>query len=179
MEHEGQTYRLFPAASNGKTVLTDARRWMIVLQGSEITMIRDFAENQQITFEDSGDAIVGAGETVEDPDSSERYLDSSFLSAVTEVSIVERSNGNPMDIAKNHNILRTAAFDSQSLRLITRCTSGKQERDCAWQSLINLVTSKSFKWTLFSSKAWAIYRSGDLVDAVEVKDYLDGDVDEI
>ena len=77
MEHEGQTYRLFPVASNGKTVLTDARRWMIVLQGSEITLIRDFAENQQITFEDSGDAIVGAGETVEDPDSSERYLDSS------------------------------------------------------------------------------------------------------
>ena len=42
MEHEGQTYRLFPVAWNGKTVLTDAKHWMIVLQNSEITMIRDF-----------------------------------------------------------------------------------------------------------------------------------------
>ena len=46
----------------GKTVLTDAERWMIVLQNSEITMIRDFQKNQQITFEDSVDPVVGAGE---------------------------------------------------------------------------------------------------------------------
>ena len=65
MEHEGQTYKLFPVAWNGKTVLTDAKRWMIVLQNSEITMIRDFAKNQQITFEHSVDTVIGTGETVE------------------------------------------------------------------------------------------------------------------
>ena len=32
---------------------------------------------------------------------------------------------------------------------------------------------------LLSKKTWAIYRSDDLVDAFEVKDYLDGDVDDI
>ena len=79
MEHEGQTYRLFPVAWNGKTVLTDAKRWMIVLQNSEITMIRDFQKNQQITFEDSVDPLVGAREMDGDSDSSRRYLDSSYL----------------------------------------------------------------------------------------------------
>ena len=32
---------------------------------------------------------------------------------------------------------------------------------------------------LLSNKTWVIYRSDDLVDAFEVKRYLDGDVDEI
>ena len=39
MEHEGESYRLFPVAWDGKTVLTDARRWMIVVQQSDILMI--------------------------------------------------------------------------------------------------------------------------------------------
>ena len=179
MEHEGQTYKLFPVAWNGETVLTDARRWMIVLQGSEITLIRDFGENQQITFEDSGDAILGAGETVGDPDSSKRYLDSSFLSAMTEVSIVERSIGNPMDIAKTTTFCAPPRFDSQSLRLITRCTSAGQERDLRMAEFDQSGNIKRLDINLFSSKAWAIYRSDELVDAVEVKRYLDGDVDEI
>ena len=54
MEHEGESYRLFPVAWDGKTVLTDARRWMIVLQNSEITIIRDFQKK-------SADYIRGLG----------------------------------------------------------------------------------------------------------------------
>ena len=36
-----------------------------------------------------------------------------------------------------------------------------------------------FWLNLLSNKIWAIYRTDDLVDALEVKRYLDGDVDEI
>ena len=37
----------------------------------------------------------------------------------------------------------------------------------------------SLRLNLLTNKTWAIYRSDDLVDAFEVKDYLDGDVDDI
>ena len=38
---------------------------------------------------------------------------------------------------------------------------------------------KLVRLNLFSNKTWSIYRSDDLVDAVEVRRYLDGDLDEI
>ena len=69
-------------------------------------------------------------------------------------------------------------FDSQALRLITRCSSGEQETDLRMAGLINLVTSRAANLNP-SNETWAIYRSDDLVDAFEVKRYLDGDVDEI
>lgn len=179
MEHEGQTYKLFPVAWNGETVLTDAKRWMIVLKGSEITMIRDFRKNQQITFEHSVDTVIGTGETGGSSDSSWRYLDSSDSGAWTEVSIVERSNGNPMDIAKTSTFCAPPRFDSQSLRLITRCFLGEQETDMRVAEFDQSGNILSLRLSLLTNKTWAIYRSDDLVDAFEVKDYLDGDVDDI
>ena len=179
MEHEGQTYRLFPVSWNDKTVLTDAKRWMIVLQNSKITIIRDLRKNQQITFEHSVDKAIGTGETVGDSDSSWRYFDSSDSGVWTEVSIVERSNGNPMDIAKTSTFCAPPRFDSQSLRLITRCFLGKQETDMRVAEFDQSGNILSLRLNLLTNKTWAIYRSGDLVDAFEVKDYLDGDVDDI
>lgn len=179
MEHGGETFRLFPVAWHGKTVLTDAKRWMIVLQNSKITMIRDLQKNQQITFEHSIDTVIGTGETGGNSDSSWRYLDSSDSGAWTEVSIVERSNGNPMDIAKTSTFCAPPRFDSQSLRLITRCFLGEQETDMRVAEFDQSGNISGLRLDLFSNKTWAIYRSDDLVDAFEVKDYLDGDVDEI
>ena len=179
MEHGGATYRLFPVAWHGKTVLTDAKRWMIVLQNSEITMIRDLRKNQQITFEHSVDTIIGTGKTGGSSDSSWRYLDSSDLGAWTEVSIVERSKGNPMDIAKTSIFCAPQRFDSQSLRLITRCFLGKQETDMRVAEFDQSGNILSLRLNLLTNKTWAIYRSDDLVDAFEVKDYLDGDVEDI
>ena len=179
MEHEGQTHRLFPVAWNGQTVLTDAKRWMIVLQNSEITMIRDFRKNQQITFEHSLDPVIGTGETVGGSDSSWRYFDSSDSGVWTEVSIVERSNGNPMDIANTSIFCAPPRFDSQSLRLITRCFLEEQETDLRVAEFDQSGNIFGLQLNLLSNKTWAIYRSDDLVDAFEVKRYLDGDVDEI
>ena len=179
IEHEGQSHRLFPVAWNGKTVLTDAKHWMIVLQNSEITMIRDLRKNQQITFEDSVDTVIGMGETGGNSDSFWRYLDSSDSGAWTEVSIVERSNGNSMDIAKTSTFCAPPRFDSQSLRLITRCFLGEQETDMRVAEFDQSGNILSLRLNLLSNKTWAIYRSDDLVDAFEVKRYLDGDLDEI
>ena len=179
MEHEGQTYRLFPVSWNGKTVLTDAKHWMIVLQNSEITMIRDLRKNQQITFEHSVDTVIGMGETGGSSDSSWRYLDSSDSGVWTEVSIVERSNGTPMDIANTSIFCAPPRFDSQSLRLITRCFLEEQETDLRVAEFDQSGNISSLRLNLLTNKTWAIYRSDDLVDAFEVKDYLDGDVDDI
>ena len=115
MEHEGQTYRLFPVAWNGRTVLTDSRRWMIVLQNSEITMIRDFQRSQQITFEDSVDAVIGTGEMGGGPIVLWRYLDSNYPGAWTEVSIVESP------LANRWKLLKPRYFVSHPDSIPNRC----------------------------------------------------------
>ena len=179
MEHGGETFRLFPVAWHGKTVLTDAKHWIIVLQNSEITMIRDLRKNQQITFEHSVGSVIGAGETGGDSDSPSRHLDSSDFGVWTEVSIVESSISKPMEIAKTTTLCLPPRFDSQSLRLITRCFLGKQETDMRVAEFDQSGNILSLRLNLLTNKTWAIYRSDDLVDAFEVKDYLDGDVDDI
>ena len=179
MEHGGETFRLFPVAWDGKTVLTDGNRWMIVLNSSEITMIRDFQTNQQITFEDLVDPLVGAGEMVGDSDSSSRYSDSSYSGASTRIAIVESPIGKPMESVKTKTSCLPSRFDSQSLRLITRCFSGEQDTDLRVAEFDQSGNILGLQLNLLSNKTWAIYRSDDLVDAFEVKRYLDGDVDEI
>ena len=179
MEHEGQTYRLFPVASNGKTVLTDAKHWMIVLQNSEITMIRDFRKNHQITFETLVDTVIGTGEIDGDSVSSRRYSDSSYFGASTGLAIVESPIGKPMESAKTMTSCLPSRFDSQSLRLITRCFLEEQETDLRVAEFDQSGNILSLRLNLLTNKTWAIYRSDDLVDAFEVKDYLDGDVDDI
>ena len=71
------------------------------------------------------------------------------------------------------------SFDSQLLRLITRCTSGEQETDFRMAEFDQSGNILSLRLNLLSNKTWAIYRSDDLVDAFEVKRYVEGDVDEI
>ena len=179
MEHEGQTYRLFPIAWNGRTVLTDSRRWMIVLQNSEITMIRDFQKSQQISLEDSVDGVIESGEMGGGSDSSMGYPYTNYPGTKNEVSVVESALGKPMEIAKTSMFCLPSRFDSQSLRSITRCSSGEREIDLRMAAFDQSGNISVLKLSLLSNKTWAIYRSEDLVDAIAVKRYLDGDVDEI
>ena len=179
MEHEGESYRLFPVAWDGKTVLTDASRWLIVLQNSEITMIRDFQKNLQITLEDSGDAMSVVGDKIRQPSSDIGHPDFSYSGVWTGVSIVESSIRNSKEMVSEAIFCLPTRFDSQSLRLITRCSSGGQETDLRMAELDQSGNIVRLRLNLFSNKIWSIYRSNDLVDTVEIRRYLDGDVDEI
>ena len=179
MEHEEISYRLFPVAWDGKTVLTDASRWMVVLHNGEIMMIRDFKKNQQITFEDSVGAIIEADEMSGNSGSSGHYPNSSYPGASTEVLIIKSSISNPTEVAKITILCLPSRLDSQSMRLITRCTSGEQQTDFRMAEFDQSGNILSLRLNLLSNKTWAIYRSDDLVDAFEIKRYLDGDVDEI
>ena len=67
MEHEGKPIDFSLLPGDGKTVLTDASRWMIVLQNSEITIIRDFQKIKQITL-GSVEELAGADEMGGDSD---------------------------------------------------------------------------------------------------------------
>ena len=179
MVHEGQTYRLFPVAWNGKTVLTDAKRWMIVLQNSEVMMIRDFVKSQQLVLEVSADAAVGGGEIGGGVGGSGGCLDSSDSGVWNEVSIVESPIGKPMEIAKTTTLCLPPRLDTQSLRLITRCTLGGLKMEFQMAEFDQSGNIVRLRLNLLSNGVWVIYRSGDLVDAFEIKRYLDGDVDEI
>ena len=55
----------------------------------------------------------------------------------------------------------------------------KQETDMRVAEFDQSGNILSLRLNLLTNKTWAIYRSDDLVDAFEVKDYLDGDVDDI
>ena len=177
MEHGGEIYRLFPVAWDGKTVLTDGNRWMIVVQNSEITMVRDFQNNRQFTLEDLVDPVVGAGEIGGDADRSKRYADSGYLGA--RIGVVIGPIGKPTESVETKTFCLPSRFDSQSLRLITRCFLGEQETDLRVAEFDQSGNILSLRLNLITNKTWAIYRSDDLVDAFEVKDYLDGDVDDI
>ena len=58
IEHGGEFSRLFPIAWKDRIVLTDSRRWMVVLLQNDILLIRDFLLNEQVSFS----ASVGAQE---------------------------------------------------------------------------------------------------------------------
>ena len=179
MEHGEESYRLFPVAWGSKTVLTDASRWMIVTQNSRITMIRDFQKNQQILLEESTDAAIVSSEMDGGADSSRRPLGSSYSGVRTEVSIVESPIGKTMESAKTKKSCSPPRFDSQSLRLITKCFLGEQETDLRMAEFDRSGNISGLRLNLLPDKTWEIYRSDDLVDAFEVKRYLERDVDEI
>ena len=179
MEYEGETYRLFPVAWDGKTVLTDVKRWMIVLQNTEITMIRDFQQNKQITFEDSVDAVVGTEALNGDLDSSGRYFDSRHPGLMTEIAIVQSPLSRPLESTITKTLCLPSRFDSKLLSFVKTCTSAGQEMDLLMAEFDQSGNIMGLVVNLFSKKNWTIYRSEDLVDTFEVKRYLDGDVNEI
>lgn len=179
MEHEGQTYRMFPVAWDGKTVLTDAKRWMIVLQNSEITMIQDLQKNRQIAVKDSVDPVVGAGEMGGNADTSRRHLGSHYPGVWTEVFVVEGPLGKPLEGTRTEKFCLSSRFDTRSLRSITRCIIDEQETDFRMAEFDLSGNIIGLRLNLRSNRIWTIYRTDDLVDAFEVRRYLDGDVDEI
>ena len=113
------------------------------------------------------------------PGSSMRDLNSSLPDARTEISILESSIGDPQEVAKTTIFCSPSRLDSQSLRSITRCFLGEQGIDMWMAEFDQSANIISLRLSLLSNKTWSIYRSDDLVDAVEVRRYLDGDVDEI
>ena len=93
--------------------------------------------------------------------------------------IVESPIGKTIESAKSKTSCSPSRFDSQSLRLITRCFLGEKETDLQMADFDRSGNILRLRLNLPPNKSWAIYRSDDLVDAFGVKRYLDGDVNEI
>ena len=180
MKYEGETYRLFPVAWNGKSVLMDARRWIIVLQNNEITMIRDLFKNQQISFVDPnrgrGRAFLPYADFAADTSIQSRGEHSK---PIKEISISIRpiyvdAHDNKMSI-----FCKSAQFDSQALRLATRCSFGTQEADFRMAEFDRSGNIITVGVNIPSKGIWTIYRSDDLVDLIGVKRYLEVRMDDV
>ena len=49
-KYAGTTYQLFPLDWKGKTALTDGRRWIVVLNGSSVKLVRDLIARRDVNF---------------------------------------------------------------------------------------------------------------------------------
>ena len=183
MKHKGEPYRLFPVAWDDKTVLTDGRRWIIVVQQNDILMIRDLSRNQQISFEVSAGATSvrdgGVSGIGTDSFGSESQGVSIDPRSLTRLSIIEGPIGRPAEIVETSMLCYPSDFDSKVLRLVTRCFSGGQETNFRMADYDQSGNILKLQVSVPSADTWAIYRSNDVVDVLAVKCYLDGDVNEI
>ena len=84
-----------------------------------------------------------------------------------------------MEIAKTTTFCLPSRIRFPIVAFDNKMFSGKQETDLRMAEFDQSGNITSLRLNLLSNKTWAIYRSDDLVDAFEVKRYLDGDVDEI
>ena len=183
MKHKGESYRLFPVVWDDKTVLTDGRRWIIVVQQSDIFMIRDLSLNQQISFEVPAGATSateeGGSDIGTDSFGSEPQGVSIDPRSLTRLSIIEGPIGRPAEIVETSMLCYPSDFDSKVLRLVTRCFSGGQETNFRMADYDQSGNILKLQVSVPSADTWAIYRSNDVVDVLAVKRYLDGDVNEI
>ena len=175
MTHEGESYRLFPVAWNDRTVLTDGNRWVITLKNSDILMIRDLLESHQVLFEDSVSLLDSQVCETSGRDSPcpGRQLNSEFSDYLTEVSIVEGPIGKSLEVAKTSILCRPPRYYPQAMRRVTRCAFGAQEETFKAEVFDHFGNVDGLRVSTPSNKTWAIYRSNDLVDASEIKRYLE------
>lgn len=182
MEHAGESYKLFPVAWDGKTVLTDAKRWMIVVQQSDILMIRDLSRNEQISFEvsvGSTKPIEEGGEIGVDSLSPEPQVVSIDPRPLTRLLIIEGPIDRSAEIVETSILCDPPDFDAKVLRLVTKCFSGLQETSFRMAEYDQSGNISKLQVSIPSAETWSIHRSKDVADALGVKRYLNGDVNEI
>ena len=179
VEYEGESFRLFPVAWKDKIVLTDASRWMIVLQNNDISLIRDVLSDQQISFHGAVGVSRGRAREIGSYSShSESQIDSAYHRSLVEVSIVKGPIGGTSVIDKTSMFCHPSIFDSQALRLTTRCIVGTQYADFKMTEFDHSGNILRLLLTIPSEETWAIYRSDEVVDALEVKRFLEGNGNE-
>ena len=177
MEYKGESHRLFPIVWRNNTVLTDASRWMIVVRNSDILMIRDAVLNTQIEFEYLDDTSVGElhGLSLDEPRSPSSVGGGYAGTPVGAIAIKERVMGQSGEEAVDLLACHPPRFLRDELRLVRACVSGEQTIDLSVTAFDRAGAVRSVAVRNPLDKDWLIRRSDEVVNAFDIRRYVEGD----